>query len=159
MPSLSFINNWSFFVLAYTQPFFLRGSKGEITGGVELGVGHRREPVGDGFLDEAHDEERHGPLRARPTDAVHALDLGDEEGGPDDRPGEQVRKERERGEKRSEAARRLVETAVDIDNVAHRLQGVEGRPSGTTMLTRWVGCGIPSAERAPAPAAPRARRP
>ena len=76
-------------------------------------VGELGHAVGDGqLLEQAHEEELHPELDARPVPALAAADLRQEVAGADDRPGDQVREEQDeqqevgRGSARPRSCRR-----------------------------------------------------
>ena len=92
-------------------------------------VGDHADVVGDHqLLEEAPADQPEPALRLVDREPARALDLRQQERGALDRPGHQVRKERdERGDVEQVAAR-VELAAVDVDRVAHRLERVERDP-------------------------------
>ena len=82
--------------------------------------------VGDHeLLEEAPHDQHRRVARGRRREPPLALELRQQVGGPHDRAGHQVRKERDEGRDvdKPRPGRRV--PAIDVDGVAHRLEGVE----------------------------------
>ena len=112
------------------------GQRGDPDRGAAVGrgvgehlVGERCHAVRDGqLLEHAHQEELDSQVRPRPAPVLAAADLRQEVARPHDRPGHQVREERDEQQEVRQAPFGPCLAAVDVDGVVDRLERVERDP-------------------------------
>src|SRR5262249_1350390 len=96
---------------------------------MENGVGHRREAVGnDRLLEQADQEDLQSQLEAVPVEAFGRGQLRQKVSWPHDRPSDQVRKEHDIQSVVQQVPHGPNLALVHIDDVADRLERVEGNP-------------------------------
>ncbi len=105
--------------------------RGEVKTGVTIALGHVRGD--DHLLEQAGQDQPEGTRVVDRVGVAPAPDLGQQLGAPHDRPGQQVREERD-VDREVERLGRLELAPVDVDHVADGHEGEEGDRDGQPDL-------------------------